>query len=263
MNRTVQDIIDHLVAPVPQAPLPDTVDTLKCGNPSQRVTGIVTCFIATMEVLQKAVERRANLIISHEDPFYDHYSQTDWLGNDQVYQTKRAFAEQHGLSIWRFHDYWHRYQPDGIYTGMIQALEWQPYQQSEEPRVFIIPDTTVATLATMLKAKLGLSAVRVVGNLQQRCERIGLLVGAIGGRVQIQTFERLNVDVVVCGETEEWRTEEYARDALTMGHRRALLIIGHAKSEEEGMRYLVDWLQPQMPDIPMSYIAVGNPMVTI
>ena len=53
-------------------PVPDTVDTIKAGDPATPVTGIVTTFLDTMEVLQEANRRGLNLVITHEPTFYNH-----------------------------------------------------------------------------------------------------------------------------------------------------------------------------------------------
>ncbi|GCE14823.1 Nif3-like dinuclear metal center hexameric protein [Tengunoibacter tsumagoiensis] len=263
MGRTIQDVIDRIISAVPGAPQEDSVDTLKSGDPQQEVTGIVTTFTATMGVLRRAVELNANLIITHEPTFYDHHDCTDWLQNDSVYQAKRDFIARHNLALWRFHDYWHMYQPDGIITGMVKALGWEAYRQPEPSALLIIPGMTVAQVVATVKERLALPTLRVVGSPEQSCERIALLMGAWGKEKQFQAFIDWKVDAVICGETVEWATCEYVRDAIALGENKSLVIVGHAKSEEEGMHYLVEWLQPQLPNIPLTYLAVGDPVTTL
>jgi putative NIF3 family GTP cyclohydrolase 1 type 2 len=263
VTRTIQNIIDLIVATVPEAPQKDSVDTLKCGDPSQPVTGIITTFTATVNVLRQAVQQRANLIITHEPTFYEHRDRTYWLAEDPVYLSKHELIEQHKLAIWRFHDYWHLHQPDGILTGIARALGWEPYQHPDNNVLFIMPATTIGEVAATVKARLVLPQLRIVGEPQQRCERIALLVGAIGGEAQIHLFHYLDADLVICGETVEWQTCEYVRDAIALGYNKALLILGHAKSEEQGMHYLAEWLQPKVPEIPITYIPVGDPVKTL
>jgi len=47
-----------------------TVDTFKAGDPSTVITGIVTTSMATVEVLQKAAQAGANLVITAAPTFY-------------------------------------------------------------------------------------------------------------------------------------------------------------------------------------------------
>ena len=88
MPKTIQEVIDAIIKEIPGGPLEDTVDTVKIGDSSQSVRGIVTTFLATHEVIERAVELGANLIITHEPTFYGHRDETDWLEDDPVYEAK-------------------------------------------------------------------------------------------------------------------------------------------------------------------------------
>src|SRR5260221_2207925 len=88
-------------------------------------------FLATCEVIQRAKELNANLIIAHEPIFYNHLDKTDWLRKDTVYEAKRQLVETNGLVVWRFHDYLHSMRPDPVFVGIIQALAWQTYVQPQ------------------------------------------------------------------------------------------------------------------------------------
>jgi putative NIF3 family GTP cyclohydrolase 1 type 2 len=263
MNKTtIQDVIDLMIAAVPTAPQEGAVDTVKAGNPEQVLTGIVTTFTATMDVLRQAVEVGANFIITHEPTFYEHHDETAWLGDDLVYHTKKKFIEEHQLTIWRYHDYWHMHEPDGIMTGVLRKLDWEQYRVSDV--LVALPETTVGAIARHLKAHFQMPIVRMIGNPQQPCKRIAMMIGSPGGVRQIQAYEKWQADVVVGGETVEWQTCEYVRDANLMGHSKALIIIGHAISEQDGMHYLAEWLRPQIdPAIAITYVAVGEPATLV
>lgn len=260
---TIQEVIDTIIAHVPGAPIENSVDTFKSGDPSWTVSGIVTTFTASLAVLQQAVVLGANLIITHEPTFYDHRDR-DWLPNDPVYEAKKQFIQQHKLVVWRFHDYWHRHQPDGIITGMAQALGWQSYLQSDtgihSVCVQLPAPLPLSDVIKHIKERLALPYLRVVGDLQMPCQRIGMLVGSPGGEIQLRAFQQAALDTVICGETVEWMTCEYVRDSIASGKHNALVILGHANSEELGMRYLVDWLQARLQDIPITFVPAGNPI---
>jgi|SoiMethySBSTD1v2_1073268.scaffolds.fasta_scaffold17879_6 putative NIF3 family GTP cyclohydrolase 1 type 2 len=67
---TAQDIIDRLKKQIGVDWGSDDVDTFKAGDPSTVVTGVVTTSMATLDVLQKAVQAGANLIITAAPTFY-------------------------------------------------------------------------------------------------------------------------------------------------------------------------------------------------
>ena len=62
-SLTAGEAIARIQAAIPQKPPADTVDTIKAGDPSTIVTGIVTCFTDSMDVLRQAVALHANLVI--------------------------------------------------------------------------------------------------------------------------------------------------------------------------------------------------------
>lgn len=257
-TSSIQSVIDMILASTPYDPAYETVDTIKTGDASQPVRGIATTFLASSEVIERAAAAGANLLITHEPTFYNHLDQTDWLERDPVYQAKRRLIDQHGLVIWRFHDYWHAHQPDGIMTGVLRALGWQGYADADSPYFCTLPPTPLEDLIAHLKQALGIAAVRVVGQPGMVCRRAALLVGSPGGQAQIEALGRPDVDVAICGEINEWEVNEYVGDAIRLGRPKALVVTGHAPSEEAGMGYLAEWLRERLPGLPIAHIPHGG-----
>jgi putative NIF3 family GTP cyclohydrolase 1 type 2 len=67
---TAQDVVDRIKKNIGVEWRSDDVDTFKAGDPSTIVTGVVTTSMATLDVLQKAVQARANLVITAAPTFY-------------------------------------------------------------------------------------------------------------------------------------------------------------------------------------------------
>ena len=67
---TAQEIVDRVKKNIGVDWGSDDVDTFKAGDPSTIVTGVVTTSMATLDVLQKAVQAGANLIITAAPTFY-------------------------------------------------------------------------------------------------------------------------------------------------------------------------------------------------
>ena len=257
---TIQQAIDSILKQVPAPLQPGTVDTLKFGDPKRSVRGVVVTFMATRSVLQRALDLGANFVITHEPTFYNHRDEIEWLGADDVCASKRKWIEEHDLAIWRFHDGPHSLQPDGIDVGMIRRLGWKRDTDPERQKVFTVPAQTVRALAEDCKKRLGIAQVRVAGDLDATCTHVGLRVGSSGGQSQIELFRDHQVDVVVCGESPEWETCEYVRDAVAMGQKKALIVLGHANSEEAGIEWMAEWIRPALPaEIPINYVPAGDP----
>jgi putative NIF3 family GTP cyclohydrolase 1 type 2 len=259
---TVQDVIDRILSHANIEPIEDTVDTIKVGQPDRVVRGIVTTFMATTKVIHWAINNRAfsaNLIITHEPTFYSHRDETDWLKNDIVYQHKRALLDKHGVTVWRYHDHLHKIKPDPIFEGLIGRLGWTAMADPDDGRVCHVPQTTLGELARHCKEHLNLKALRYVGAPDLPCKTVGLLPGAWGGKPQIGFLAEGNIDVLICGEVNEWETNEYVRDSQRTDRPLGLIITGHQRSEEDGMRTLAAWLNKQYPRIPVGHRFADDP----
>ena len=259
---TVQDIINIILKEVPGAPFTQTVDTLKSGSASQEVTGIITTMFATMHIIEEAKKLNANFIIAHEPTFYNHTDDINWVANNEVVKKKQELLQRYNIAIWRFHDYWHAIRPDGIATGVLIMAGWQHYYRPGEV-VLQMPPLTLKKIVDHLKSSLGISHVKVIGDMEQVCERIAILPGAAGGQGQISVVETEKPDVLIVGEVHEWETAEYIRDGALLGSKTSLIILGHSVSEEPGMQYLVQWLQPKIQGIKVTHIASGDPFTWV
>jgi putative NIF3 family GTP cyclohydrolase 1 type 2 len=237
----------------------ETVDTYKGGNENIKITGIATTFLATLEVLEKAHEKGLNMVITHEPTFYNHFDNLEEYDEDPIVQDKMKFIEEHNMVVFRFHDHIHQMEPDGIYAGVVEKLGWKKFEKSKRPYLYKLPETSVGELATQLGQLFDVKTIRVVGDPSMRFTQASLVLGAPGARRQIESLQRNDVEVMVGGETHEWETVEYVRDAVKMGSKKALILIGHANSEEAGMDYCAKWLRGFITEVPIEFIPAGDP----
>src|SRR5882672_11781461 len=142
-----------------------TVDTFKDGDPDTPVTGVAVTTMATFDVLRRAAAHGANLVITHEPTFYDHFDKLEVLEaeNDAVTAAKRAFIREHRMVIVRMHDHWHRRRPDPMATDLARVLGWERYR-AESEWLYRLPETTLAELALMIRRRLPAPTLRVVGD---------------------------------------------------------------------------------------------------
>lgn len=255
---TVGQIMDMFIKTVPGAPFPQTVDTLKAGSKDIVVKGIVTAMFPTVDVIRKTIALNANFIVCHEPTFYNHEDDVSWLQHNDVYGYKAAMLKEHNIAIWRNHDYIHSIVPDGVEEGVLAKLEWKKYQKSRGV-LLMEPGISLGDLIGHAKQKLDIEKVRYIGDLQQNCKKILLMVGAAGGKAQISAINSIKPDVLVCGEISEWETAEYVRDARAEGMSHvALVVLGHIASEQAGSEFMRDWLKEHLPNMPVTYVADGN-----
>lgn len=259
---SVAEIMAFVLNQIHAAPVKNTVDTLKCGDPNQVVTGIISTMFPTVEVIEEARRLNANFIIAHEPSFYNHTDDKAWVAGNNVLEAKLALLAKYKIAIWRLHDNWHRNIPDGISRGFLETTGWLGLNQEAKP-VFNIPPVSLANLVKHLKSTLNIQHVRVIGNLDQVCSKIAMSLGSAGGQRQVSLAETSKPDVLLVGESSEWETPEYFRDALKLGGKTALVILGHSVSEEQGMRWFASWLQPKMPALKITHISSNDPFIWI
>jgi putative NIF3 family GTP cyclohydrolase 1 type 2 len=256
---TAAEVMQRVIAATGATPPPDTVDTLKAGDPATVVTGIVTTFMDTYSVLEKAVASGKNLIITHEPTFYNHLDDQSPLAADPVLTQKLTYIREHHLVVWRFHDTWHLRQPDGILVGMVEQFGWKPYQSKTDPHLFTLPPTTVGQVAASLQARTGARAIRIVGDPAMPVTKVALLPGAAGSDKQVKTLQQDDVELLIAGESREWETVPYVQDGAAEGRHKALILLGHEVSEEAGMDECARWLRTIFPGLPIAFISANEP----
>ena len=243
-----------------------TCDQLIEGDWNSQVTGVATTFMATVDVIRQAIKECCNFIITHEPTYFTGPDRLDWLKDDEVYQAKKEFINKNKVSIWRFHDHMHMGPGDLIYDGLLEHMGWTAYLNKNipQPHCYTIPPTDVAGLVKFLKKNLGMNTIQIVGRKKTKCSRVGILVG--GGSLGLgheempaKLMRDENLDAIICGEITEWTLAAYVRDAAQLGFNKALIIVGHERSEGPGMEGLVNRIRPLLKDIPVKYIEAGEP----
>jgi putative NIF3 family GTP cyclohydrolase 1 type 2 len=256
-TMTAQQVIAMIIKNTGANTIPNTVDVIKEGDPQTVVTGIVTCMFATLDVLKQAVAKNCNLLVVHEPLYYNHLDDTKQLQNDPVFLEKRKYITDHKLVIWRFHDYIHSMRPDGIETGMVEKLGWKNYCVKGSTNQFVLPETSLKELLKGLKQVFPKNAFYVIGNPDMKLSNVRLAAGAPGSGAHIRLLEDKNVDVILAGESPQWETYEYMRDAVAEGRPKAIIFLGHINSEEAGMNFCSSWLKGFIKDLPVYFIECG------
>lgn len=271
---TVKEIIDGVIAKTGLKPLPVdcTCDRLITGDYDMEVTKVVTTFMATVDVIRKAIESGANFIITHEPTWFTGMDNTEWVKEDPVYQEKKKLLDENQIAVWRFHDHMHMGNEDGIYRGFEKEFGWAVYKMpdvegSELNRFgacYEIPEVSLRELCNFFKEKTDMDVIQIVGDSEMKVRRVGVLVG--GGSLGLGLEERpmmlmkeRNLDIVICGDITEWTLSAYIRDAAALGMNKGMLVLGHERSEEWGMKYLGEWMRPITGDIKIEFVDAGEP----
>jgi len=279
----VREITEAILQKTGAHRLPEerTCDRLISGSWDMEVTKIATTFMATVDVVQSAAKAGANLIITHEPTWFTGMDGTDWLQEDEVYLAKKALIEQHNIAIWRFHDHMHMAKEDGIYRGFEQEMGWEAFRMApptidtlgfgvtgKPDGCYEIPETTLRGLVEQFKSKMNMQVVQIIGDPKMKVSRVGVLPG--GGSLGLGTEQMpmrymclRNADVLICGDITEWTLPAYVRDAYQLGFHRAILVLGHERSEEPGMKHLGAWLSDIIDNTKVVFVDAEEPFIYV
>ena len=236
-----------------------TRDRFKFGGPDIAVTGIATTFMGTFEAITRASDRGLNMIVPHEDTYWNDPDNVQIAEADPlVYKTKLDFMAKHNIVIFRIHDHMHRQRPDFTFSGTAREVGLDPATETApNSHRYVIPETTLGELAARVQKVRGDEAIRVVGDPRAKVSRI-----AMGAGMATPPVNGADVDVVIGGEQREFDgafdSPEYVMDAATLGVPKGWIILGHNMSEESGMQEMADWLRPLVQEVKVEHVRAGN-----
>jgi putative NIF3 family GTP cyclohydrolase 1 type 2 len=234
-------------------------DTYKFGGPESAVTGIATTVFVTLDVIQRSAAAGLNMIIPHEDTFWNDRDDTTIVDRDPLYSLKADLLRKHGMVVFRIHDHMHAQRPDFTYVGSARDVGLESrYETAPGSHRFVIPETTLGRLAADVKRRTGARALRVVGDPAAKVRRIQLGVGYATPPVS-----QADVDVVISGEQQEadggFDSPAYVLDAMALGIAKGWIMLGHAVSEEAGMLEMAQWIRGFVPEVPVQLVKAGEP----
>ncbi|MHC5375126.1 Nif3-like dinuclear metal center hexameric protein [Enterococcus sp. LJL120] len=233
-------------------------------------TGIVTCCWASAEVIKKAGELNANLIICHEALFWNHGDRTDWLKENETYLEKKQLLEENKIVVWRNHDYIHSGFPlngagyvDGIFYGLAKKLGWESYIQEDKKLVtsFLLPETTVEEVANDFIQKLNLNGAKIIGNSKTKVSKTFICAHVMGehDRELITLAEKEKIELLIALELIDYTLTENIHDRSFLNQDKAILTVGHFNTEEVGMEYMLEYLDEALGEkVPAHFIQSGD-----
>jgi putative NIF3 family GTP cyclohydrolase 1 type 2 len=239
-----------------------TRDRFKFGDPDTTVTGIATTMMTTFGMIKRAHEKGLNLIVSHEDMFWNDPDNTKDVADLPLYKIKTDYCAQNGMVAWRIHDHLHARTPDYTIVGSLRSIGVEGGENAtmRSGKVYTIPPTTLGAFAAQVRRLTGARAIRFVGDPNAKVSRVLLGPGYAYPRMTA------DADVVIGGEQQEadgaFDNTEYVRDAAALGIPKGQIILGHVVSEEPGMEDCAQWLRTFITGIPIEFVPAGEPYWT-
>ncbi len=275
ISEVIQSIKDYCKGSWMGMKIEDTKtrDKVLYGETNRECSGIVTTIYASPDVIIKAHELGANLIIAHEALLWNHGDHREWLEETQnkTYLAKKKLMDDCGITVWRLHDYIHSGIPykngyiDGIFFGLAQETGWNDAVISEDISGAVYLEcapTTPREVAKLIREKWNLSGLKCIGNMDARVTKI-LVCGHVseGGDSNslIKRVDAEDINLLLPLELIDFTLTEYVKDSAQLGFDRAIIAPGHFNLEEPGMKYMEKWMDKALPEkIKTTYVQAGD-----
>ncbi len=254
-------------------------DGILFGSPDVTVTGIVTTWTPTLDVLRKAASSAKNVIICRQAPSYSRGERApvawrnapapskEMLDKDPVWQVKQDFISNNNLVIIRFLDNWDARNTDGQLRGLARALGWDKFHLTKSAKdayelrniYFRLPPTSLNNLAEGAKKKLNIQGLRVIGKPESTVTKVALTHGLLLVADAERILREPDVDAIVTGDAVEWEAAPYFQDLVAAGKAKGLVLLGDEASEEPGSGEVANWLKGFVTEAPIEWIPAGDP----
>ena len=238
-----------------------TDDRIIFGDRAVPVTGIATCFFASVDVLRRAKAAGLNYVIPHEASFferYDDFAESALLDSDPVLVAKKGYLTANAMVIQRMHGHAHSRPGDAIMIGLLRQLGWEQYRKANKPGMpwLELPAASAQEVGRHIKQALGRRTLRMFGDPERIISTVSLSAGMPGENAQIQQLES-SADAVFLGEVREPEVLGYAQD-MAASRKINVFLTGHT-NEDAGMGVVADWLGTVFPNLPVKWLPLVDP----
>jgi len=264
-----------------------TWDRFLAGDLDSTVTGIAVSWMPTFQTLEKALESRCNLFVTHEplytivlgesgevvngskealdsiswtqatvERFLAHEVVPNAISDDDPWVRKKRWLDETGMVVYRCHDFWDDFPKIGIHGAWADwlGLADKPVATRRYYEVHETGDITLGALAERILQRvkpLGQDVVHVVGDRKRRVSRIAIGTGAI---TDYREMHGMGADVLLLTDdgTRLWEAGQWSLDSGI-----PIMVVNHSTSEEPGMRTLARYIREGFPEVPVVEIPVG------
>lgn len=250
-----QKVIDHLSQQGTWVNFDKTRDIVLFGDPTQEVTKIGVCWIATMQVIETAIQRGINFIVAHENCFYEESTSPHQLLLKARHE-KMALLNKHKICIYRCHDVWDRMPVYGVLDAWGEAMgfNFEPRPVTSFYSYAHFEPTSVASVAKSISnsiKRFGQDSVTVLGDPLTLVNSICIGTGAI---TDVFFMLKQEAQCLVCTDDgiTNWIHAQYCVDKKI-----PIILVHHPVSEVPGMNKMVEYLKLNFKDADVSYLDEG------
>lgn len=231
------------------------VDGFRAGEADVAVSGVVVAARASTGVLRRAKELGANLVVSRQ-AFLGDSQDRPVAKLEPALAEKLAFIADNGLMVLRLQD------PRTGNAGRLIAEAFAVALGLGRPvagpnladgLIYRAKPVAILDMVRRIKTTLPTRTVRLVGDAAMRVGGIAFATETSRPNALAPLLARRDVELLVAGEVHETETTAYVEDAIALGQRKALLLVGSVTMEEPAARALAQWLKT-IAQVPVTYV---------
>jgi len=274
LNMKAKDLREHMQKVGTWVKWERTWDRFLEGDPESEVTGIAVSWMATFSTLEKALEARCNLFVTHEPlstavldkdgklvggtclPSFQRMGTLIYLDKNDAWVRKKKWLDETEMVVYQCHDFWDDFPEIGIHGAWADWLGFtgKPVAAKRFYEVHEVGNIAFGELAEKILWRvksLGQDVIHVVGDLNKKVSRIAIGTGAI---TNYREMYSMGADVLLLTDdgTGLANSGQWSLDSDI-----PLIIVNHAASEEPGMRTLARYIQEKFPEVPVIEVPVG------
>lgn len=247
----VKDVVDVLRNEGVWVDWKETRDHLLRGRMDQTICNVGVCWVATLGVLEQAVEQKIDLLITHENPFYVASTHAPEVVVQQA-RIKEELLDKAHIALYRCHDVWDKMPVAGIADQYAARLAL-PFIREEHAFLQFAQVDHMCVEDVAKRCAKGLSldgenGVVIVGDPQASVHRIGAGCGAA-----CNLFDMVLQDIDLAIVSDDAITN-YTHLQFAIDRNLPIIIVHHAACEIAGMKAMQDWLRLQFPQLHCSYL---------
>ncbi|SJZ48290.1 Putative GTP cyclohydrolase 1 type 2, NIF3 family [Pilibacter termitis] len=248
----VRDIMEKLSQKVSWVNPLETKDRLLFGKETQEVKRVIVTWVASVDIIKEAIEKKVDLIITHENPFYLASTSTHQVV-ERLQNEKYQLLEKGNIAVYRCHDLWDLYPEIGVrdvFASQIPVV-FAPAKETSFYRYGAAEGKTMREIATFLEKELlpyGQTGVVMIGDENKPIKTLGIGTGAITSIIQM-IADGADAFVVTDDGVNNWIDIQLAQDLHF-----PVLMVNHYASEAKGIEQLASYLQEKLREIEVSYV---------
>ncbi len=232
-----------------------TRDHLLVGEELQEVKRIGVCWVASRYAVMEAIKQGIDLIITHENPFYQCSTQMNTAAFKAA-NDKCQLLIKHHISVYRCHDVWDRLDEYGVADQWVKRLGFTKAASNSQSfyRLMNTDGQSLEKIACRITHALsvdGENGVYVFGDPNRRVKRLVSGTGAITNLYEMLVYEP---DAVIVSDdgVQTYDAAQYAVD-----HDLGMIVVNHAACEKAGLKAMVPWLRQRLGVKSVKYLDDG------